>query len=761
MKALRYLFFILTAVMCAIPAEAQWQFVNRPERPVAHYKASRYDWVVVENYPGMLFSPDAGLTWQDVSAGLPLPHEMTVIVREAWLFGLDQYSGKIFRYDFNTPAWQEYGMGVPSDGFNLNFLEAGGNLLFIHRNQYFDNGKIYLSTDNGQTWAISNEGLPEEFKASFMIESGGKVLVSGEGGLYYSADDGESWLPASNGLPGYCDLQNLYGDGHGNIFTKDYCSNAMFSVNAGMSWMLANGLPQDFTPFSIAAIGGTIFMTGASEFPVQNATLFFASTNDGEKWEPIESLEIPPAARFGRVVLSGPYLLVTVNNDLYLSDDKGQTWTEIPDIPTGELPYPEFNGNSHRLFLCGDGGFLTSADNGLTWEDHSAGTSHEAYNLQTIFANDSLVLAGAWDNANHGLFRSADYGATWSVNYGLGGVTSVARSGGAIFATTWMANMQALYKSTDEGLTWQPVTNSLEGAANLWSVLIRENYIYLGGKDGVYVSEDGGTTWELRSNGLMNDGLPVVSLAYDEVNERLYAGTWMDGLYVSPKNAQHWEVVSTGIPAAALAADGGNVYAWSGEKVYYLPNGSNTWGTSTHLGMTQPSVAATSTLLTHEGTVLVGAAGGVLQSTDFAESWESYSWGLPDNTDNTWLVTSLAKDSQYAYALCGKEGIFRRALAELSTATEDLNWTGAQIQLSPNPARGATTLNFNLPEANEPLYYRLVAPDGRILIHKTIPPGQPGRVTLPLQDIPAGLYLVQLNNGRHQATRRLMVLPQE
>jgi len=235
----------------------------------------------------------------------------------------------------------------------------------------------------------------------------------------------------------------------------------------------------------------------------------------------------------------------------------------------------------------------------------------------------------------------------------------------------------------------------------------------------------------------------------------------MDGLYVSPKNAQHWEVVSTGIPAAALAADGGNVYAWSGEKVYYLPNGSNTWGTSTHLGMTQPSVAATSTLLTHEGTVLVGAAGGVLQSTDFAESWESYSWGLPDNTDNTWLVTSLAKDSQYAYALCGKEGIFRRALAELSTATEDLNWTGAQIQLSPNPARGATTLNFNLPEANEPLYYRLVAPDGRILIHKTIPPGQPGRVTLPLQDIPAGLYLVQLNNGRHQATRRLMVLPQE
>jgi photosystem II stability/assembly factor-like uncharacterized protein len=761
MKTLFHLFSFLTVVMCATPSAAQWYFVDQPERPVAHYKTSRYDWVVVENYPNMLFSPNAGQTWLDVSAGLPAPHEMTVIAREAWLFGLDQYSGKIFRYDFNTPAWQEYGTGVPTAGFNLNFLEAGGNLLFIHRDQYFDNGKIYLSTDNGQTWSVSNEGLPENFKASFLIDAGGKVLVSGEGGLYFSADDGESWHPASNSPPGNCELQNLYGDGHGHIFTKDYCGNSLFSASAGMNWIPANGLPEDFTPFSIAATGGTIFMTGASEFPLQNATLFFASTNAGEKWEAVESLEAPPPARYGRVVVSGAHLLVTASNDLYLSADEGLTWAQVPGISTGELPYPEFYGNSHRLFLCGDGGFITSNDDGLNWDDRSAGIPLEAYDLQTLWAGDSLILASAWDNSNHGLLRSADYGATWSVSYDLGGITSFARGGGTIFATTWMGNMRALYKSTDEGLTWQAVTNSLEGAASLWSVLIRENYIYLGGKDGVYVSEDEGTTWELRSDGLTNGDAPVVSLAYDEVNEKIYAGTWMDGLYVSPKNGQQWEVVSPGIPAAALAADGGNVYAWSGEKVYYLHNGSNSWGTSTHLGMTQPDVAATSALLTHEGTVLVGAAGGVLQSTDFAESWENYSWGLPDNTDNTWLVTSLAKDGQYAYAVCGKEGIYRRSLLEFPTAAKDRDWAGGQVQIAPNPARGATILNFNLPEAKEPVYYRLVAPDGKVLMQEELAPGQSEQVILPLHGIPAGIYLVQLNSGHHQAIRRLMVLPQE
>jgi photosystem II stability/assembly factor-like uncharacterized protein len=449
-----------------------------------------------------------------------------------------------------------------------------------------------------------------------------------------------------------------------------------------------------------------------------------------------------------------------VNNDLYLSDDDGLNWAEIPGILTSGLPYPELYVNSHRLFFCGDGGFFTSADDGLNWDDRSTGIPQKSYDVQTLFANDSLILASAWDNTNHGLLRSADYGATWSVNNDIGGVTSFARSGGAIFATTWMGNLKALFKSTDEGLTWQAVTNSLEGAASLWSVLIRENYIYLGGKDGVYVSEDGGTTWELHSDGLTNGGAPVVSLTYDEVNEKLYAGTWMDGLFVSTKNGQQWEVVSPGIPAAALAADGGNVYTWSGEKVYYLPNGSNTWSTSTHPGMTQPDVAATSTLLIHEGSVIVGAAGGVLQSVDFAESWMNYSWGLPDNTDNTWLVTALTKDGQYAYAACGKEGIYRRSLSEFPTTAKDQIWAGAQVQLAPNPARGATTLSFDLPEAKEePLYYRLMAPDGKELMREALPPGQSAAVTLSLKGIPAGLYLVQINSGHHQVIRRLIVLP--
>lgn len=743
--------------ICGTPLEAQWYLAGQPDRPVAHYKDSRYDWVVVENYPNLSFSPDAGQTWQDVSAGLPVPHDMAIIIREAWLYGLDQYSGKVFRYDFNTPAWQEYGTGVPSDGFNLNFLEADGNLLFIHRDQFFDNGKIYLSTDNGQTWNISNEGLPESFKANFMINNGVALLVNGEGGLYFSTDQGESWEPAAYGLTGDCDLQNLYGDRQGNIFTKDYCGHLMFSVNAGLSWIPANGLPDDFTPLSIAAAGDTLFMAGASEFPLQNATLFFVSTNAGEKWKPVESIEVPAGVRFGRVVASGPHLLLAIGRDVFLSDDAGFTWEQVPGMASGQLPYPELYANSHRVFFCGDGGFHTSTDDGLNWENRSDGILPETYDLQVLWADGPLVLASAWDNANHGLLRSTDYGATWTVNYSLGGVTSFAESNGTIFATTWMGNMRALYKSTDEGLTWQAVTNSLEGAVNLRSVLIREDKIYLGGSDGVYVSEDGGTTWELRSSGLMNGGAPVVSLAFDEVNEKLYAGTWMNGLFVSSNDGQKWEVVSTGIPAAALATDGGNVYAWNGEKVYYLPNGSSTWGTSTHLGMTEPNVAATSALLVHDGTVLAGTSGGVLQSTDYAESWVNYSWGLPGNTDNTWLVTALAKDGQYAYAACGKNGIYQRLLSEFPTAAKNVAPANTQLMITPNPARGATTLNFHLPDTEGPLYYRLLTPDGKVLMQETLLPGQSEQVMIPLHGIPAGIYLVQLNSGQYHISRKLVI----
>jgi photosystem II stability/assembly factor-like uncharacterized protein len=167
------------------------------------------------------------------------------------------------------------------------------------------------------------------------------------------------------------------------------------------------------------------------------------------------------------------------------------------------------------------------------------------YDALLVSASDpSAVLLGT----QHGLFRSADGGRSWTVA-GLHGdpVTSLSRAGKTILA----AGPRLLAASTDGGRTWgrlQPrglpndVIDALGANRSTIDVVLRGA--------GLYRSTDGGRTFAPVSVAV---GPAIRALAL--TSTRLIAGDVTSGVYVSP-NGRDWLHTANGmIMALAAGAD--------------------------------------------------------------------------------------------------------------------------------------------------------------------------------------------------------------
>lgn len=112
----------------------------------------------------------------------------------------------------------------------------------------------------------------------------------------------------------------------------------------------------------------------------------------------------------------------------------------------------------------------------------------------------------------------------------------------------------------------------------IYSALFDDNNIYVGG-DSLYISRDRGKTW--HSSIVSNQ--PVEITALFKLGEKIFAGTYGNGVYISSNDGTSWQSFSIGLNDFALYAkkfvsSGDTIfYATDGGGVYYLLNNSNVW----------------------------------------------------------------------------------------------------------------------------------------------------------------------------------------
>ncbi|MEM2117347.1 MAG: YCF48-related protein [Thermoplasmata archaeon] len=229
-------------------------------------------------------------------------------------------------------------------------------------------------------------------------------------------------------------------------------------------------------------------------------------------------------------------------------------------------------------------------------------------------------------------------------------------------AWTEFKNYGGVYKTTDNGNSWQEITTPFEPFDVHALHITKAGHIFVGTRyqGSIYRSTDNGMTWVNSNNGYTN----TICMAFGESKEGvLFAGDGRGGIYRSTNNGDYWQYLSN-FRVLAFATDSNNTI-WCGtfSGLYKSTDlGLNWTEIPMFMGMTVSSLLIDGNNNIFAGTGYYSGGMGVFHSKDNGQTWTNI--GLETN-----IVLSLAMDSNgKLYAGTAENGLF-------STSDYGKNWT--------------------------------------------------------------------------------------
>jgi len=288
--------------------------------------------------------------------------------------------------------------------------------------------------------------------------------------------------------------------------------------------------------------GGSPNQNGTSGFStvfVGTATGVFRSIDSGRTWQSLPgSPTMIQNGQAGGFAAIGSSLLAT-NGLPYLSTDNGDHWKQLSIMTERVTSVAAFHG----LFIAGcANGIFWSSDQGNTWQMIDPVYQNESYIFGFSQSQDNLYAIDGY-----GVLRSSD-GKSWqflaSLHYGL----SIEAGVENIFAGTDVGSNPDLFRSTDSGTTWNPVSNGYN-FGQVWSLSAIGSAIFAATDIGLYRSDNAGALWTL-----MGMGYPVDSLEFNSVQcagSFIFAASPQHGVFVSSDEGNTWSHSTVGLNDSA------------------------------------------------------------------------------------------------------------------------------------------------------------------------------------------------------------------
>ncbi|MBK9107538.1 MAG: hypothetical protein IPM92_03935 [Saprospiraceae bacterium] len=336
----------------------------------------------------------------------------------------------------------------------LNGPYGGGSKVYEGKNgvlfQFLEGNKLfYRSTDNGTTWRFFS--FPTN--ATYY-----QVEIGGDGQLYYLV------------------FSDLYK-----------------STNDGLSWSKLN-LPANTLGEKITALqDGTLILYGDNQI--------FTSANNGLTW--IQTGFIGQVKRFFPSQIQD-WVFAISSQKLWLSKDKGSNWNEF---------YVDDFGNEQFCFAEAANSNILLAGNEFIWRwDTSANLMIKTNILRTTNSSVHMALGNSgrlFAYEDYRTYYSDDLGVQWKsfpINPAYPSVfhSLAATSGNVVFG---VRQYGSLYKSTDNGLSWNFSAYGMQ-EANIFELdFIAARQFTALTNDGIFYTEDDGKNWDLiaRSKSTLGD----------------------------------------------------------------------------------------------------------------------------------------------------------------------------------------------------------------------------------------------------------------
>jgi photosystem II stability/assembly factor-like uncharacterized protein len=383
---------------------------------------------------------------------------------------------------------------------------------------------IYKSEDQGLKFQ-KIQGIPSTARRTRVLMQDPQhlniVFAGTTEGLFRSSDSGKSWLRTTGPEVIVNDVYVDPNDSNRVLLATDR-GGVLASNDGGMSFLPSNG---GFSSRQIVAYvqddehPATIYVGAVNDKEWGGV---FVSNNGGLTWSQI-SAGLNGSDVFSLGQASDGTIIAGTGHGLYRL--QGQLWNRVDDVSLqAASPVPARKPGAKHA-----GRSSIASAGSPRFEPFNSGVNAIARSGDTLYAA-----------TNDGLLQSVTAGQNWRLTPGLARQSwrfvAAARSMAAV------ADLNSVALTVDNGRKWKTVSLpsavtqlaavAVDGAGGLW----------VGGREGVFFSEDEGATWHTMSRFSIHD---VSNLFYDAREQRILItannkNTIVYAVHLPDRQVQYW-----------------------------------------------------------------------------------------------------------------------------------------------------------------------------------------------------------------------------
>ncbi len=350
------------------------------------------------------------------------------------------------------------------------------------------NGTLRKTTDFGQNWVILNSGVNDKLNAIYFTSTEKGVAAGDWGNILTTTNGGDTWSRYTDPNLGFFSeitfidqLTGFVGGTGGFIFRTE---------NSGQTW----------TPVytgSTSNLRSINFLNQSTGFAFGSFGEILKTTNSGLSWSDYPNSANSGAIYSASITESGTIWLAADTGSVYRSTNTGNTW----DLKLRQfITYNSLNCvqfiNPLTGFICAYGGtIMKSSNGGLNWQFQNLSSSYELKSL--TFVNASTGFACGGNGSTMGIiYKSTNEGTSWQVVYNdsssLNSLHFLNES------TGWACgSLGRVLRTTNAGLNWSSYRTQFSSTQfiDIWFTDINTGYL---SRTSLFKSTNGGINWSFN-----------------------------------------------------------------------------------------------------------------------------------------------------------------------------------------------------------------------------------------------------------------------
>ena len=443
----------------------------------------------------------------------------------------------------------------------------------------------WKTTDGGKNWHNIKQGLIDDSDVFSIIIDPSQpsvVYTSACSGIYKSDNAGELYHKIQ-GIPTTARRTRVLKQDpvNHNVVYAGTTDGLYKSVDAGKTFDRMTGPdtivndvfvdPKDTSHVLLATDRSGVLYS-------KDASVSFIATNDGISGRKVEALlvdRVNPARIFAGVLNDKTY------GGVFVSSNAGASWDHLADGLEGRDVYALAQASDGTVLAGTNRGIFALAATGGNWAPRNTIQNKVAKKTTVIkkgkkITTETLVpdkpqnldgrvyaldLSGdAWlASTASGLLTSRDHGATWQGGLVQGSAEYVtAAAHGTVMAA---ARRNGVVLSADAGQAWTPVEIPSTITRINRAAFSTDGALWLGTREGVYLSRDNGATWSWIERLPLRD---VNDVYYDpQMSRVLVSSRENDWVFALDLSAQDWTWTRAGWKVFLIRAAAGRLVAAS------------------------------------------------------------------------------------------------------------------------------------------------------------------------------------------------------